>query len=71
MFVLYFTKKLLNPVVVRGLLERRSEEHLQSSNESMKIKTEQKNDKKKVTRTQSTYMPEKDRGRALDIESLV
>ena len=42
-----------NPVVVRGLLDRkRSEEYLQSSNEIMKKK--KKSDKKTGTITQST-----------------
>ena len=57
-----------NPV--RGLLDRkRSEEHIQSFNESVKTKQKQdKNDKKKGT---MKHVPEKDRRRALDRESLV
>ena len=44
-----------NPVVLRGLLDKKkSEEHLQSSNERRKIK-QNKNDENKGTITQSTY----------------
>ena len=53
-----------NPVVVRGLLDRkRSEEHLliliQGSNESMKTKTKEKRQKERNNNTK--HMPEKKR----------
>ena len=61
------TNRALTPVIcvvvnpVRGLLDRtRSEEHLQSSNESMKTKQN-----KKQGNNNTKHMPEKDRRRAL------
>ena len=56
---------------VRGLLDRISEEHLQSSNERKKHNRKQdKNDKKKKNKNK-IHMPERDRRRAFDRESLV
>ena len=60
---------IANPV--RGLLGRkRSEEHLQSSNESKRKTQANKNDKEKGTRTTKYICQIKDRRRALDRESL-
>ena len=62
----YTLYMVANPV--RGLLDRKiSEEHLQSSNESMKIK--QKRQKERNNNTK--HMPENDRRGALDGESWV
>ena len=61
---------VVNPV--RDLLDRkRSEGHLQSSDESMKTQTKAIKKTTKRRNTNTKHMPEKDRRRALDRENLV